>query len=70
MKIIQEIKKEYAKNKLQTAFFTLALLISVLSFLKPSYTKSIWGHLSITSINLAVIGFLLFVFWYSYWRKK
>jgi len=70
MKIIQEIENEYRKHKLQTAFFILALIISILSFLKPSYTKSIWGYLGVTSINLAIIGILLFVFWWFYWRRK
>jgi len=69
-KVKQEIIAEYKKNKVRTVFYVSALIIALLSFLKPSYTESIWGYIGITSINLAIVAGGIFLLWWFYLRKK
>lgn len=70
MNIINELKGEWKKKKLKTGFFLIALIISLLSLFKPSYTETIWGYLGISAFNLGILGGIFFLFWWFYLRKK
>ena len=69
-KIINEIKNEWKKNKVITGFMGVVVLLAILSYLKPSYTQTIWGYLGITAINLTILGALIFISWWFYLRRK
>ena len=67
--IINNFKAEYKKNKIVTGVMTVTLILGVLSYLKPSYTESVWGYLGFTALNFSIIAILIFLGWWFYFRR-
>lgn len=68
-KMINEIKVEYKKHKIQTGFMGTILLLALLTYLKPGSTDSMLGYLGITAINFLILSAIIFGIWY-FWRRK
>ncbi len=69
-KIINEIKMEYKRHKIQTGFMGLVVLLALLTYLKPGSTDSILEYIGISAINLIILSIFLLIIWYFWWRKK
>ena len=69
-KIINEIKIEYRKNRVITVIMLSMLAVSILTYITPSTTSSIWQYLGITAINLSILSAIIFGIWYFYLRRK
>ena len=70
LKIINEIKIEYRKHKIQTGFMGTVLLLALLTYLKPGSTESILGYIGITAINFIVISAIIIGIWWFFLRRK
>ncbi len=70
MKIINEIKNEWNKNKVRTGFMGLVVLIAILNFIKPDSTRGILSYIGISIANFSLIAIIILLIWYFYWRKK
>lgn len=69
-KIKNEIRIEYRKSKLTTAFMLSIFTISILSYLKPSSTSGILNYIGITAMNFIFLSALICGIWYFWWRKN
>ena len=69
-KIINEIKIEYRKHKIQTGFMGTVLLLALLTYLKPGSTDSLLGYIGITAINFIVISAIIIGIWWFFLRRK
>ena len=67
-KIINEIKSEYRKNKIQTGFMGIVVLLAFLTYIRPGSTQSILQYLSISAINFVLLSLVIVGIWF--WRKK
>jgi len=70
MKIIEEIKNEYARNKLRTVFMLTVGIIAVLNFIKPQSTSGILKYLGLSIINFTILALIILSIWWFWWRKK
>ena len=69
-KIINEIKFEYRKNRMLTVIMLSMLGVSILTYIRPSSTSSIWQYFGITAFNLSILSAIIFLIWYFYLRRK
>jgi len=69
-KIINEIKIEYRKHKIQTGFMGTILLLALLTYLKPGSTDSLLGYIGITAINFIILSAIIVGIWFYLRRKK
>ncbi|GAG80100.1 unnamed protein product [marine sediment metagenome] len=70
MKIINEIKDEWNKNKVRTGFMGAVVFIAILNFIKPDSTSGLLKYLGLSIINFSLIAIIILLIWYFYWRKK
>ena len=68
-KIKNEIRMEYKKNKVVTMFMVSILILSVLTYLKPSSTSGILNYLGITTVNFIFLTVVILIFWEIFIRK-
>ncbi len=70
MKLINEIKSEWKKNRIRTGFMGAVVFIAILNFIKPSSTSGILRYLGLTIINFSLIAIIVLLIWWFYVRKK
>lgn len=70
MKIINEIKSEYSRNKIRTIFMGAIILMAILNFIKPSSTRGILSYVGISIANFTLLAGIILLIWFFYWRKK
>ncbi len=70
MNLIEEIKREYEKNKIRTMFMGAVVAIAILNFLKPSSTSGILNYLGLTIINFSLISIIILLIYWFYWRRR
>ena len=68
-KIMDEIKIEYRKHKIQTGFMGTVLLLALLTYLKPGSTDSLLEYIGITAINFIVLSAIIVGIWWFLRRK-
>jgi len=69
-RIIEDIRIEYRKKKVITSFMFIMLAVAILTYIKPQSTSSIWMYLSLSAINFSILGLLVFLIYWFWWRKK
>jgi hypothetical protein len=70
MNLINDIKQEWRKNKTTTLFMGAVVVLSLLTYVQPTVTSSIWNYLGITAVNFVIIGTILAFAWWFWLRKR
>lgn len=69
MKIQNEIKRQWEKDRVVTGFMLVVVVLSVLTFITPGYTESIWSYFALTAFNFSILAFVIGAIMY-WWRKS
>ncbi len=69
-KIINEIKNEWKRNKDVTSFMDVILLLTILTYLKPSTTSGILNYIGLSIVNFIILALAIIIIWWFYARKR
>ena len=69
-KIINELKFEWKKNKVVTGFMGIILLLTILTYLKPSTTSGILNYVGLSIINFIILSSIITGVWWFYVRRR
>ena len=69
-KIINEIKNEWKRNKVVTSFMGVILLLTILTYLKPSTTSGILNYIGLSIVNFIILALAIIIIWWFYARKR
>lgn len=70
IKIINNIKNEWKKNKVITGFMGVVLLLAILTYLKPSSTSGILNYIGLSIVNFIILALIIIGIWWFYLRRK
>jgi len=70
MGLIEDIKKEYEKDKVRTLFMGTIVLLTLLTYFKPDSTSGFLASLGISAMNFILLSIFILVIWWFGLRKK
>jgi len=64
MKLMNDIKERWKKDKVQTGFMGAVVILALLTYLKPESTESVWAYFGMTALNFVFISMIIVVILY------